>query len=434
MQTTGTDTRQSVVSWLPCRMWMGVTRISGEWEHHRRDLSKLRYRKQLEADAMANITRVKTKAGETRYRVRVVTGHTPEGKAITTMRTFHTAKEATDAARKWEVDIRHGTAGDSGKMRTNEFMRGWLARAEKRVEPSTMHGYREVTGRYLLPGLGAFLLRDLSPARLQAWIDTLPTPDTAHRCKRTLHICLADAVNLGLLALNPADRVKTPRKPPSPATAWSLEETRRFLAAAKDHAYQPYWLLSLRLPLRPSEVLGLHWENVDLDNGTLAVVEGRATVANTSYDGGPKSDAGNRIIDLPDDMVVTLRAHRTHQRERRLALGDQWREHGLVCAGEMGQPIGHRNLTRAFKRLCGVAGVKDIRLYDLRHTAISLMAAAGADIKAISEVAGHANVLFTRNVYQHINRNQRRAAIGALTDALGEPAPAGVEAVSERLL
>jgi integrase len=92
-----------------------------------------------------------------------------------------------------------------------------------------------------------------------------------------------------------------------------------------------------------------------------------------------------------------------------------------VCTGELGQPIGYRNLTRAFKRLCEVAGVKEIRLYDLRHTAISLMAESGADIKAISEVAGHANVLITRTIYQHVNRNQRAAVLAALSSALEGP-------------
>lgn len=69
--------------------------------------------------------------------------------------------------------------------------------------------------------------------------------------------------------------------------------------------------------------------------------------------------------------------------------------------------------------------MRAIRLYDLRHTSISLMAAGGADLKAVSEVAGHANVAITRNVYQHINRNQRAAALAALTDALAER-PEGV--------
>jgi integrase len=88
------------------------------------------------------------------------------------------------------------------------------------------------------------------------------------------------------------------------------------------------------------------------------------------------------------------------------------------------------HLTRALKRLCAVAKVQPIPLYDLRHAAISAMAAAGADIKAISEVAGHADVLITRNAYQYINRKQRSAALAALTAVYGEAPPKAVEGIS----
>jgi integrase len=379
---------------------------------------------------MATITKVTTSKGEVRYRVRVVIGHKPDGTPVQQMRTYRTSKEANAEARKWESDRDQGMSVHAGKVRTGDYVRGWLERAAKRVRPSTMHGYRYIVGRYILPGLGGMLLRELTPATVQAWIDTLPTPDTAHRCRRTLHICLEEAARLNLLPANPADRVTTPPKGPSKAAAWTGEEVRSFLAATADHSYHPYWPLALRLGLRPSELLGLHWDSVDLDAGTLAVCEGRATVGNASYEGAPKSDAGNRSLDLPADLVAMLRAHRAYQKARRLEMGDLWREHSLVCAGELGQPVSHRNLTRAFKRLCAVASVRPIRLYDLRHTAISAMAAAGADIKAISEVAGHANVTITRNVYQHINRKQRAAALAALADAYGESPQQPAESVS----
>jgi integrase len=149
-----------------------------------------------------------------------------------------------------------------------------------------------------------------------------------------------------------------------------------------------------------------------------------------SYDGGPKSKAGKRTLDLPPPLLAILRAHRADQAPAVLSLADAKRGGALVCTGELGHPIGYRNLTRSFKRLCRVAGVRPIRLYDLRHTGISVMAERGADIKAISEVAGHANVLITRNVYQHVNRNQRAAALAALTEALGEPSDPSQEGVS----
>jgi integrase len=374
-------------------------------------------------ETMASIKKCTNGDGSISYRVRIVVGHKSDGTPIQGMRSCRTRKDADTLARQWETDRDRGLRGDPGKVRVGEYVQGWMLRSAKRVRPSTLAGYRYLIDRYIMPGLGGSLLRELTPASLQAWIDTLPTPDTAHRCRRTLHICLEEAVRLNLLALNPADRVTTPPKGASTAAAWSRDSGRRFLAAAANHTYQPYWTLALRLGLRPSELLGLRWAAVNLDAGTVAVAEARATVANRSYKGAPKSDAGNRVLDMPADLVVHLRAHKARQNAERLALGPVWRGNDLVCCGELGQPIAYRNLTRAFKRVCGVAGVPMIRLYDLRHTAISLMAEAGADIKAISEVAGHANVLITRNIYQHINRAQRAAALGHLAEALGDTQP-----------
>ena len=98
--------------------------------------------------------------------------------------------------------------------------------------------------------------------------------------------------------------------------------------------------------------------------------------------------------------------------------------------GHMAEYIKDGNLDAAFKRLIVAAGVSRIRLYDMRHTAITLMAESGADIKAVSEVAGHANVLITRNVYQHINRSQRASALAALSTALDTPEQEAKKATS----
>ncbi len=115
-----------------------------------------------------------------------------------------------------------------------------------------MHGYKYVIEHYIRKGLGGMLVRELTPATVQAWIDTLATPQIARRCRNVLHNILEEAVRLNLLMLNPAERVTTPSQPPSTAQAWSTDEARQFLAAATEHPYQPYWTLALRLGLRPS--------------------------------------------------------------------------------------------------------------------------------------------------------------------------------------
>jgi integrase len=367
---------------------------------------------------MASISRVKLKNGEVRYRVRVVTGRRDDGTAIQAMRSFRTSADAKAAARDWETDRDRGQAASQGKLRLGDYLATWLARKERQgLRHSSLHGYRAVLAAPIA-ALGSVTLRELTPARLQAWLDTVPTPYQAYRANRVLHTAFEEAVRLNLLVVNPSTRVSVPPQPPSRAASWTAAECRAFLAAAAAQAYHPYWLLACRLALRPCELLGLRWRSVDLEAGTLRVVEGRATVVHDAFEGPPKSPSGRRTLDLPADVLAALRAHKAAQNEARLRCGPCWREHGLVVAGALGQPIDHRNLTTAFKALIRAAGVRDIRLYDLRHTAISLMAEAGADFKAVSEIAGHADVRITRNVYQHVNRGQRKAALDVLGEAL----------------
>lgn len=80
--------------------------------------------------------------------------------------------------------------------------------------------------------------------------------------------------------------------------------------------------------------------------------------------------------------------------------------------------IDHRNIQRRFRRLCEAADLPRIRVYDLRHTAASLMIDAGADLKAASEALGHSDPRITMKIYRHVRGDQRARAIGLLSDAI----------------
>jgi len=363
---------------------------------------------------MATITKTTNGKGETRYRVRVVTGHRVDGSAIQSMRTFRTKAEASAEAARWEANLQRGLVADDNRERFGAFTEKWYTRAAKHVRPSTLAGYRYCLDRHILPALTGYQLRQLSRTVVQEWIDKLPTPDAAARSRRVLHIILQEAVNLGMLDSNPAGHVKTPPKKPANSAAWTAGEAKTFLQATRGHTYDPYWVLALRLGMRPGELLALRWAMFDLRFGTLAVREAASTFGHHTYSGEPKTPSAKRSYDLPADLVRTLTTHRQRQRDRGLG----WRDEDYICVNSDGAQIRYCNLRRAFKDLCAKAGVPVIRLYDLRHTCISLLLANGADLKATSELVGHANVLITRNVYQKTYRDQRAQALDLLSGVL----------------
>lgn len=231
-----------------------------------------------------------------------------------------------------------------------------------------------------------------------------------------------------MVPFNPLDRTTAPSRQARQGTAWTVEDARRFLSVAATDRYQPYWTLALCTGMRPSELLGLTWEALDLARGTLAVKAARATFGGMAFAGDPKSLAGKRALMLAPEVVSALRVHRAAQNTQRLAIGDLWQDHDLVCASALGTPIELRNVAHRFRALTEQAGLRRIRPYDLRHTAISLMLAGGADLKATSEVVGHSDPRLTARVYQHAYEGQRTQALADLAGSLfgtDSPLPEG---------
>jgi integrase len=374
---------------------------------------------------MATITKTTTSKGETRYRVRVVVGYRPDGTAIQRMRSFRTSKEANAWGRAQETAREQGTlATQAHTLTLGEYVGQWLTRSERRVRPITLAGYRYMLHRHVLTAtIAQTRLVQLVPSILQTFIDGIARPANARRVRALLHIALNEAVKLGMLAINPVGRTSPPKHTPRPGQSWDADEARRFLAVAAHDSYAPYWQIALYLGMRPSEVEGLRWDSLDLEAGTLHVERARPTAMGRVFPSeDTKSGAGNRLVTLPPSLLAVLRAHRTAQLEQRLRAGPAWSDTGLVCASALGTPLDHANVRRHFVALREQACVPKIRVYDLRHSAISLMLDAGGDLKAVSEVVGHSNPGITIRVYRHVKHDQRAAAVQALAAAL-DPVP-----------
>jgi integrase len=372
---------------------------------------------------MATISKVKYADGTVKHRLRVVVGHRPDGTAIQQMRTYNTKREAETEGAKWEADVSRGTAGTGSKLLLSEYLKEWLERSARRVRPITLHGYRYLVAHCITPApLARVALGKLTPAEVQRWIDKMPHAATARKARAVLNIALNEAARLGLLSANPVPRTTAPAHTPKSGTAWTAEEARRFLAVAAEDPYSPFWHIGAYLGLRPSEIAGLRWDALDLDAGSLRVERARPSACGKTFASeDTKSPSGKRTLALPPGLVLRLRTHRTAQKERRLMMGERWQEHGLVCTSEVGTALDQRAVERRFVRLCTTAGVPRIRVYDLRHTATSLMIDGGADLKAASEALGHSDPRITMKVYRHVRADQRAQAIGTLAATLDAP-------------
>lgn len=292
---------------------------------------------------------------------------------------------------------------------------------------------------------------------------------TLAHLRRTLNAALAAAVRDGhLLPPHPAQRARLPRLPPSPKIVpLSSEEARRVLAAAHRTRQPARWSVALSLGLRQGEVLGLCWDDIDLDAGTLTVrhqlswrawkhgcpadVDGRPTCTYKGkaakpgpaaggrcpqrIGGGPvlaepKSAAGRRLVHLPGPLADQLRAHRAAQAGERLAWGSRWDPDrhgwGLVFPAEAGRAQRPESDSRAWHRLLDVAAVPQQRLHDARHTAATLLLVQGVDTTTVGALLGHTSPTVTRR-YQHVVDELRAAAAAKMGELLWGAGPSREE-------
>jgi integrase len=143
----------------------------------------------------------------------------------------------------------------------------------------------------------------------------------------------------------------------------------QFLPAAEGHHRHVLFELALRTGLRKGELLGLRWEDLDLDRGTAAV---RRTLQRTSTGGlttlPTKTRSSKRRIALPARCLQSLKHHHEGQQRERHTAGTEWQHNGYVFTTPQGRPIDPTNLTRTFTTLLCKAGLRRIRFHDLRHS------------------------------------------------------------------
>jgi len=223
----------------------------------------------------------------------------------------------------------------------------------------------------------------------------------------------------GRVTRNVATLVDAPTARREEVEPLTTADARRILDLAKDLPNGTRWSVALALGLRQGEALGLLWDAVDLDAGTLTV---RRALQRQAGKGlmlvEPKSRAGRRTIKLPEPLRDALRAHRVAQAEQRLAAANVWEDRGFVFCQTNGRPIDARRDWLDWKALLKAAGVRDARLHDARHTAATLLLQQGVPARVVMEILGHSQISLTLGTYSHVVPELAHEAAERMGDAL----------------
>lgn len=313
--------------------------------------------------------------------------------------TFKRKREAEEAAERQERLVKRGdwTDPDFGKITLGTWANEWLSALN--VEPKTRHTYEERLSSLIRPTWGEVRLDRVTLSGVKAWVATMtsatgkPAGDTRrHDAAAQLVRMLDAAVDEGLVRRNPA-RTKAGKVDYLPRA--KRAKVHRYLTDAELHAlaaqcgdYSMFVQLAGYTGLRWGEVTALRVRDFDLLTGRLSVYRAYTTVGGTLILGEPKTHERRQVV-VPGFLRQGL-ARLMESRDR----------DDLVFVTATGQPLNNRNWPqRVLEPAWKAAGIERLTFHDLRHTAASLAVAAGANVKGVQHMLGHASAAMTLDVY-----------------------------------
>lgn len=359
--------------------------------------------------------RKKTVSGKPRWYVTIEGGRDPAtGKRRQrSLGGYGTKTEATKALRDSLGRMDTGTFVEPSKLTLGQYLTDtWLPAQEDQLRPSTWDSYRRNLDLHVIPQLGTTTMQALTPGQLNSLYRQMRDRGLSDRGIRYVHTitrkALAKAVMDGLVMRNVASLATPPKQvaagKPQMRT-WTAAQLGAFLAAVEGERLAPAFTLAALTGMRRGEVLGLRWEDVDLDASRLSVRQTLISVAYKPQLSTPKTKKGRRSIPLEARAVAALKSWRKAQLEERMAAGAAWQDTGLVFSREDGSWVHPERFSQVFDTVVSRLADSDmprIRLHDLRHTWATLALQAGVPVKVVSEILGHASVSITYDTYSHV--------------------------------
>jgi integrase len=369
---------------------------------------------------VATIKKVALKSGKVRYRFTVDAGRDPEtGKRRQVTVTKDTLKEAKAELSRIENEQHVGTYVLPNRITVNQWLDQWIAMKAEDLEETTIYNYRVSLGR-VRGKLGNILLQELTEEDVEAWMKWAlssgrvkggkpGTPlgvTSVEMSLARLKDALNRAVTRRLVSMNVAQYVTIPRRArkeerrtKESVAPWDVKEVQTFIRGIReDRLYAP--LLLALMGLRPAEVCGLRWSDVDLEKGTLKITNTRTMQGNVKVvEKDTKSLAGERELPVPSSVLSALRAFKALQAKEKLALGSAYADSGYVLVDESGEPRNIKHLRRRTYRLMDLLGLRRVRLYDARSSCLTYLANSGVPDHILARWAGHTNVKTTKKWY-----------------------------------
>lgn len=353
----------------------------------------------------------------TYWEARFTTGFDPKtGKQKQRSITGKTQKEVAQKLREATTEVDQGIYHEPNKMTLSQWLDIWLRDYLNGVKPRTAESYRCQIEKHIRPNLGKIKLEALSTPDIQRFYNSMTAKGLATKTviitHGVLHKALQQAVAIGYLRFSPSDACTLPRAERRELKPLDDDAISAFLTEVKGHPYETVFLVTLFTGMRQGEVLGLTWDCVDLDKGTLLInkqlQKAMSDTGKREYSLVSTKNSKGRKITLASTVVNLLREQKAKQMTWKQAAGSAWQESGFVFTNELGEHLMPHTVYHNYKRIVTAIGRPDARFHDLRHSYAVAAIKSGDDIKTVQGNLGHATASFTLDVYGHVTDQMKR--------------------------
>ena len=359
-----------------------------------------------------------------------------------------TQKEVKNRIDRMKSDVQTLAYVDDDKITMKQWLDDWLNKSIKnRIKTTTWLSYESMIRCHINPTLGGIRLQELTTAHIKDLYSKKMDGDRSDgrkgglsaRTVRYIHQVLTGALKQAYeeqkIRRNPADAVKPPLLVKREMKTLDTGDIQRFFRIVQKYKqirrYYPAYLLELYTGLRRGELLGLRWKDIDMQESRIKVVQQVVKVGSNEEIRELKTESSqNRIIAIPNEVVVSLEKHRKDikkEMEERgfhdLFIKDHLRNGLVFFSYSFDRRIKKedqdllkiihvrpRNFIRNFKAATRLAGISDIRFHDMRHTFAQLSIQSGADIKTLQSDLGLESIETTLNKYGHVNDAMKKDA------------------------
>ncbi len=356
-------------------------------------------------------------SGKTVYKVQIPIGQYPNGLRKFITRTAPTETKAKALQRELLTEIDNNKHIPAREDKLEKFAIWWVRSVKaNRVRSSTVSNYEYRLRRWILPYLGQYKLSSIEPPMIEQWMNDLKAQGlgtkTINGARAVVSGVLGYAHKSGIIKRNPTQLVSPHRSKRNEKTQvnepWTTEELTNALMAVHHTKFDLLTHLGALYGLRRGEILGLQWSDLDLESGVLSI---RRTLKETRVynEAGfsrsileteePKTRRSARRIQVGETVMHAFLRHREYVAQRAEAAGAQWKKSNWLIPSETGDAWNPNNALRQFKTFCRAAGIRVVRIHDLRHTAAVQGLSRGVRLEAVSQALGHSRTETTTTVY-----------------------------------